>query len=200
MKDALSYIASWLAIALYVPTLILIWTDKLKQSFATWLLWVILDGIALGTIIAKNGENTRVLICYVIGGSAVAVSLFCKDQFKWGTKETVTSLLVLVCLGIWKLAGPTVATVATTIAVCISSIPQFLESRSAKFDRDTGLIYIGYAVANTLYFFAGKEWAIKDRFYPFMMIPTCLALVWAALYKKSPKNLFYKGVPVATLK
>ncbi len=183
MKEIFLWSGSILAILLYFPTLYFIWTDKLKQSFASWFLWVILDAIALGSMIAQNSNNTFVLKIYIVCATTVWASLLFKRQFRWGKKEWLTLLMASTCMLIWKVSGPKWATVASTLAVCISGIPQYIESRNEP-DRLTGLIYIGYSFANFLYFLAGEEWSIEERFYPFMMVPLCLSIAFVALQKK----------------
>ncbi len=181
-----TWMGSVLAIIMYFPTLYYIWTDKLKQSFATWILWVALDLIALGSIIVQQGQNTFILKCYVAGGTFVWLSLLYKRQFKWGNKEWLTLVLVVLCMTVWKVSGAWWATIASTCAVCVSGIPQFIESyNDPKQDKVTGFIYIGYVFVNLLYFLAGKNWTVQDKFYPFMMMPLCLAIAIASLRKRN---------------
>jgi hypothetical protein len=184
---------------MYFPILYYIWTGKLKQSFATWILWVILDCIALGSIIAQKGENTFVLTCYVFGGTLVWLSLLYKRQFKWGVKEWLTLGLVVLCMAIWKVSGAWWATIASTFAVCVSGIPQFIESNSdPKQDKVTGYIYIGCTLVNILYFLAGKNMSVEDKFYPSMMVPLCLAIAIAALRRRNHSVATCKGEMVDT--
>lgn len=186
VTEVYKWMGSTLAIIMYFPTLYYIWTNKLKQSFATWVLWVILDCIALGSIIAQKGENTFVLTCYVFGGTLVWLSLLYKKQFKWGKKEWLTLGLVVLCMAIWKVSGAWWATIASTFAVFVSGIPQFIESyTNPRQDKVTGYIYIGYFFVNLLYFLAGKNWSVEDKFYPFMALPLCLAIAIAALRRRN---------------
>lgn len=147
-----------------------------------------LDAIALGSMIAQHSGNTLVLKCYITGGTLVWISLLLKRQFKWGKKEWGTLSLVIVCLVVWYFSGSYWATIASTIAVCISAYPQYVESRDADRDPITGYIYAGYGVANTLFFLAGKDWSVEERFYAGMVIPLCVAIAWAALRKRDTRR------------
>src|SRR3989344_5125098 len=149
---------SLIALGLYLPLISGILRDKIEQSFATWLLWVSLDLIALISIILQKGN------------------------FKWTWFETFVSFMVLICLIFWWLSGSRIATISSTIAVVISGLPQFKESWQ-KPDRVTGFIYLGYVVVNVFFFFGGKNWTIEDRFYPGSMIPLCMAIAFAALLR-----------------
>lgn len=178
MQQAFAWTSSVLSIASYVPLLYFIWANTLKQSFATWFLWVALDVIALASMIVQQSGNTFTLKCYVVGGTMVWISLLIKKQFKWTKLETATLLLVIDCLVFWHQGGAVWATVASTLAVCISGIPQFAQSWREP-DRITERLYCGYVLINVFYFLAG-EWTMKDRFYPGMMVPLCLSIAWAA--------------------
>ncbi len=190
---------SVLAITMYLPTFYYIWTDKLKQSFATWILWVALDSIALGSIIVQQGQNTFILKCYVAGSTFVWLSLLYKKQFKWGMKEWATLGLVVLCMIVWKVSGAWWATIASTCAMCASGIPQFIESyNDPKRDKVTGFIYIGFCFVNILYFLAGRNWLVQDKFYPFMSMLMCLAIAIASLRKRNHSNESCEGKKVVT--
>ncbi len=178
-NEILVWTGSLIAFALYLPLISGILRGKIEQSFATWALWVSLDLIALISIALQKG-NYLILVFYVIGGTATACTLLYKGQFKWTWFETLVSSMVIICLVFWWLSGSRIATISSTIAVVISGLPQFKESWQ-KPDRTTGLIYLGYVIVNTLFFFGGKSWTVEDRFYPGLMIPLCLAIAFAAL-------------------
>lgn len=186
IKEILVDVSSIFAVLLYCPIIYLILHGKIEQSLATWSLWVLLDAIALVTIILQKG-NYLLLVCYVIGGSLVTLCLIYKRLCKWTWFETLVLMLVVICLVIWKLSGPKWATIASTIAVCISACPQIRDSWKGP-DKMTGLIYLGYAIVNSLSFFGGKTWTIAERFYPGMMVPFCFAVAFAALRKVSAND------------
>ncbi len=186
IQEILVWTGSLIAFGLYLPLILGIWHGKIEQSFATWALWVSLDLIALISIFLQKG-NYSILVNYVIGGTIISCLLIYKGQFKWTLFETLVLLMVLICLVFWYLSGSRIATISSTIAVVLSGLPQFKESWQ-KPDKPMGLIYLGYAVVNILFFFGGKSWTVKDRFYPGLMVPLCLAIAFASLRNKPNRS------------
>jgi len=174
-----------LALALYIPLLTGILHGEIKQSFATWILWVVLDGIAMVSIILQDG-NWLLLACYVSGGTIITISLVYTKQFKWTWFEWCTLGAVIFCLIVAKLSGARWATITSTLAVFFSGFPQFKDSWKEPHTK-TALIYLGYVVANSLSFFGGKSWSIEERFYPGMMTLLCLTIMTAA-FRKQPQE------------
>ena len=163
-----------LACALYLPLLVGIFRGKIEQSFATWILWVSLDAIAMVSMFLQDG-NYSLLVCYVIGGSVVTAALVYTKQFKWTGFESFILFLVIVCLVAWYTSGSKWATVASTLAVVISGAPQVRESWH-KPDKTAGFIYLGYMVANFLSFCGGKSWSVEERFYAGCMVFLCATI------------------------
>jgi hypothetical protein len=197
LKETISNAGSALALLLYAPTLWYIWTNKLKQSFATWILWVALDAIAFFSIHAQSGENTLVLKCYILGGSMVWSSLLIKKQFKWTRVEWLTLGLVVICLEIWVLLGAQATTVASTVAVCVAAWPQYRETYHGEQDKISGFIFAGYTVVNLCFFLAGETWAVKDWLYGGMVTPLCGAISWAAYKRRAPIPLWLRSLKIS---
>ena len=184
-NEILIWASGLLALLLFYPLISGILRGKIKQSVATWILWISLDAIALVSIILQKG-NYLLLVFYCTCGTVVVLSLIYKRLFTWTQFETFILALVIVCLIIWGLSGPRWATIASTVAVCISGCPQVRDSWREP-DRTTGLIYIGYTVTNSLSFFGGKAWTIEDRFYPGMMALLCITIATTAFRRKELK-------------
>lgn len=182
MKEALIWIGSGIALCLYLPLMIGILRGQIIQSFATWILWLALDAIALISVIQQQG-NYLILVCFCIGAIIILFSLLYMKLFRWTTFETFVLILVIICLILWWMIGTKMATIASTIAVVIAGAPQF-KDLWIKPDRKTGLIYLGYAVANGLSALGAKSWAIQEWFYPGMCTLLCSGLAMAALRKK----------------
>lgn len=174
------------ALCLYVPLLRGIIRGEVEQSFATWLLWVTLDLIALTSIIDQKG-NFIFLMFYIAGGTTVVISLIIKKKLSWTKFETLILFLVFVCLVVWHLSGSKWATVSSTLAVVISGMPQLRDSWN-KPDKMIGIIYAGYVIANGLFMFAGKDWSIEERFYPGSCVVLCVAIAIAALRKEKKRQ------------
>ena len=182
-NQILIWLSSIIALVLYYPLISGILKGEIRQSVATWSLWVLLDTIALVSIILQNG-NYMLLVFYCTCGMIVISSLVYKRLFSWSRFESFILGLVFICLIIWILSGSKWATIASTIAVCISGAPQIRDSWRTP-DRTTGMIYLGYMLANSLSFFGGKKWTIEERFYPGMMVLLCLVIALASFRKKN---------------
>jgi hypothetical protein len=187
-----------LALFLYYPLIagILRVQNPIEQNVATWILWVALDAIALISVIQQNG-NYLLLAVYCIAGTAVVYCLLYKKLFKWTKFESFVLVLVVICLIIWGLSGSRGATIASTIAVWISGCPQIRDSWR-KPDRTTGLIYVGFTVANGLSFLGGEAWTIEETFYPGMMTTLCAAIAVAALRRTGPTQPLSSEQTVST--
>ena len=185
MNTILIWAGALLALTLYYPLISGISRGEIKQSFATWILWVTLDVIALVSILYQKG-NYLILVSYCIGGSVVTLLLLIKQPFKWTWFETFVTFLVIICLIVWKLSGSKMATIASTLAVVISGFPQFLKSWQ-KPDKKTGCIYLGYTLANFLSFLGGQAWTIEERFYPGACVILCFSIALAALRREDRK-------------
>ncbi|MBU6427211.1 hypothetical protein KGQ27_03165 [Patescibacteria group bacterium] len=185
-NQVLIWLSSLIALLLYYPLISGILKGEIKQSVATWILWVSLDTIALVSIIMQKG-NYLLLVFYCTCGTIVTLSLVYKRLFSWTRFESFVLGLVVICLVVWGLSGSRWATIASTIAVCISGAPQIRDSWRTP-DRTTGLIYMGYVLANSLSFFGGKTWTIEERFYPGMMALLCLTIATASFRKKDQKS------------
>lgn len=170
-----------IALLLYFPLIVGILRQQIEQSFATWILWVALDLIALASIIFQHG-NYAILVCYCLGGTAVSAALIYEKQFKWTWFETLVLFLVFVCLTIWAVSGSRMATIASTLAVAISGLPQLRDSW-LKPDRQTGYIYLGYVFANGFSLLGGKAWTVEDRFYPGVCTVLCVLITIVAFRK-----------------
>lgn len=186
-NQILIWLSSLIALLLFYPMISGILKGEIKQNVATWILWVSLDVIALMSIILQKG-NYLLLMFYCTCGILVILSLVYKRLFSWSKFESFVLGLVVICLVVWSLSGSRWATIASTIAICISGTPQIRDSWRTP-DRTTGMIYMGYVLANSLSFFGGKAWTVEERFYPGMMVILCITIAWVSFRKKNQKTL-----------
>lgn len=185
MHEILVWLSSLIAFFLYYPLFRGIIRDEIRQSFATWALWVSLDAIALFSIMQQKG-NFILVGLYTICGTLITLTLIFKKQVFWSTFETVVLTLVIGCLVIYSMSGPLWATISSTIALCISGAPQVRDSYRSP-NKTTGVIYYGYAVANSLSLIGGKSWTIEERFYPGMSGLLCIIIAILASREKTSK-------------
>lgn len=107
-----------------------------KLNALTWVLWDILDIVALyGTM--KKGEDTTLLWIFVVGTGAVALFLIVKKSWTFGWVEFGTFLLVAICLLVVKFGDADLVIWASSTAVCIAGIPFIKDLSAPDIDADT---------------------------------------------------------------
>lgn len=181
-NEILIWTGSIIALLLHTPLIHGILRGEITQNVATWILCVLLDTIALISIIQQKG-NYLILVIYCVCGILVIASLIYKQQLKFARFDMSISSFVIVCLVVWSIYGSKCATIVSTIAVCFSGCPQ-IHNSWMRADRVMGYIYIGYALANSLSFFGGKAWTIEERLYPGMIALMCLVIAKVSFTKR----------------
>jgi hypothetical protein len=150
----------------------------LKQNFATWILWSLIDVVAtLSTLIEKG--NFLLPVTYAAGSLLIAMTVFFRFGMKrisWGPNETMTAVLVVICLVAYEIFGGIAGIVVSTISVGIAGIPQlydfWVDPWHAPF-----LAYFGFFAANILSTIGGTNWSLEERYYPFFCSVTCFVVV-----------------------
>lgn len=181
MNEILQQVAGIIGVCCYIPLIIGILKNKIEQSFVAFLLWAMLDIIATITSILADG-NYWLPLSNAIGASTVAVLLARKKQVTWTWVETITAILVVVCLILWYILGEDAGIVSSSLAVVIASIPQMVETYKKPSATPT-TIYLFFLLANLLSLFAGKTWTIEERFYPACAVFLCLVIALFSLRK-----------------
>jgi hypothetical protein len=183
MKETLQQVAGIVGVLCYVPLIIGLLKNKIEQSFAAFMLWAMLDIIATVTSIMADG-NYWLPLSNAIGASTVAVLLATKKQFSWRWIETITAILVIVCLVLWYTLGEAAGIVASSLAVVIASIPQMVDTYKKPSATPTA-IYTVFLVANILSLSAGRSWTIEERFYPACAVFLCLVIALFSMRRVS---------------
>ena len=161
--DPLQLIAGIIGFSANIPLFIGICRNKIDQSFATFMLWALLDAIATITTILQHG-NYLLPLGYSFTAAAITIALIVKKKITWSWVESLTALLVLVCLVLWYTIGDKAGTVASSLAVVIATIPQAVDTYKKPEKTPAGIYFI-YFLAATLSFIAGKTWTVEERFY-----------------------------------
>jgi uncharacterized protein with PQ loop repeat len=180
-------VAGIVGIIAYIPLIIGIIKSKIEQSFAAFLLWAMIDTIASVTTILEKG-NYWLPLANATGSSIIALLLAIKKQVSWTWVETMTTVLVVVCLLIWYAAGETAGIVSSSLAVVIASIPQMVATYKSPSTTPTGP-YIIFLTANILSLLAGKSWTIEERFYAGCSVFLCAVIVLFSLRRGPTKSL-----------
>ncbi len=177
----LQVIAGGIGIDAYVILLIRIINTGIQQNFAAFMLWTALDSIVTVTTMIERG-NFWLPLSNVIGSGVIAVLMYTKHAITWSKIETVTTLLVIICLMVWFVAGSEAGIITSSLAVFIASVPQMVDTY--KNPKATPVsVYLIFLLANVISFFAGKNWTIEERFYPGSSIALCVVIVLFSLRK-----------------
>lgn len=164
MYDILQQSAAVICVIAYIFLIIGINKPDMEQSFAAFLLWGMLDTIAMITSIFEQG-NFWLPLSNSLGASLVAILLIVKKQVVWTWVESLTAFLVVACLIVWSAAGERAGLIASTIAVLIASVPQMIDTYKRP-QATPATAYAVFLLADVLSIFAGKGWTIEERFYP----------------------------------
>jgi len=168
-----------LALLLFIPLITSVLKEGAEgQSCATWFLWGLLDTVLTISVIEQRG-NFLLPLGFAIGDALLVILLLVKGRFSWSLFETVILAMVIGCLMGWKLAGPKIATISSTLGVCIAAIPGFLAMLRQP-QRKVGNVWAGYILANALSFFGGTAMSIEERFAPGVFALCSLAMFLAS--------------------
>ena len=167
----------------YAILIVALFKTKTEQSFAAFLLWAMLDLIATITMIIQGG-NFWLALSNVIGSTTIFIILIFKKQVSWSWVETMTAVLVAVCLVVWATAGERAGIIASSLAVVMASIPQMVDTYKKPESTPT-LAYFIFTIGNVISLIGGKGWTIEERFYPACSIFLCVVIVVLSLRKKA---------------
>ncbi len=133
----------------------IIWKGK-EMNAVTWVLWLILDGVALyGTI--QKGEDATLLWIFIAGTGAVALLLLLKRHWAFGWIEIGTCFLVVICLVAMYFGDADQIIWAGSIAIAVAGIPFIKDLFKPDIDADTKQMCVlfflttGLSVARTAY-------------------------------------------------
>jgi hypothetical protein len=186
VHEILKLAGGGLALVMYVPLIVSAVRNKgAGLSFAMWALWAVLDTIVTTSLILQHG-NFWLTAGFAVGSTVLAIVLLVLGRFAWSRLETAILLLALVCLGIWTMSGPKVATVVTTLAIVLAGLPGMIELWRNPQPVLAG-VWAGYTVGNLLGLFGGTSWRIEERFAPGCFAVQTMVMVWFGLRRKGEK-------------
>ncbi|HWC59936.1 MAG TPA: hypothetical protein VHC44_09610 [Verrucomicrobiae bacterium] len=173
-----------MALLLFIPLIRSILREGAEgQSCATWFLWGLLDTVLTISVIEQHG-NFYLPLGFAIGDTLLVILLLIKGRFRWGMFETVILVMVLGCMIGWKLAGAKIATISSTLGVCVAGVPGFIAMLKHP-QRKIGNVWAGYVLANVLSFFGGSAMTIEERFAPGVFALCALAMFAASRTRKT---------------
>lgn len=151
------------AALMYIPLTWAVWNKTLKQNFATYALWGLLDAVAAASLFVQGG-NWLLPAVYVVACSAVLVAILRTRTFFWTWRETATSAFVVASIFVWFFVDEKWATIISTLGVVAAGLPQLDDLRKNPRGAPV-LTYVGFTVANALSTMAGHDWSVQERLY-----------------------------------
>jgi hypothetical protein len=122
MEKILSVLMVMLFVANYLYISYGIVFKKGDHNVITWVLWAVFDIIALyGTI--KNKEDFTLTLTFVLGTGLVTLVLLFKGVVRWTWVETLTIILVGICIFLTQVAAPNIIINATAIGLTVAGFP-----------------------------------------------------------------------------
>lgn len=173
--ESLAGLAGIICLLAYAALIAGIVKSNVEQSFAAFMLWGMLDTIATVTTLLEGG-NVWLPFTNALGSTVIAFLLVLKKHASWSWIESLTAVLVVICLVIWYTTGEQAGIIASSVAVVIASFPQMVDT--FKKPKATPLFpYLIFLSANVLSFVGGKSWTIEERFYPGCSVFLCTIIV-----------------------
>jgi hypothetical protein len=94
---SLSVLAGLLYVLGFIPYITSIIRGETKPSKATWVIWSVLDMIALAGMI-NQGVVTGTMVAGTAGATTVAILALIKGRNGWTTIGAAAALVVLLCV------------------------------------------------------------------------------------------------------
>jgi hypothetical protein len=181
----LQLIGGILGLLIHIPLLHGIWSEKVKQSFATYGLWSILDLIAAYSIYSQNG-NFWLPLLYGIGAGLASISLLFKKSFSWGWIEWLVLTLVFLCILIQYQSGSFYSMIASVASLSIASIPQIIDTYKNPKNTPT-IIYSIFCLANLLSLLGANSFKLEQILYASSALILC-SIITILSMRKELKN------------
>lgn len=155
----------------------------IRQSFASWVLWLALDIIVLVGLVGRDG-NILLFSVFAFGTLIVALLLGATNQFSWGKFETSIAVLVSFCAMVLLLSGQYWAIIITTVALNIAGVPQLVET--FKYPKSTPTLpYILLGVSSFLSVWGAQGWTVEQRLPQMSSMIYCFIVVALSLRPQS---------------
>lgn len=136
--------------------------ENQNQSFASYLLWAILDGLLLyHSSQNPEGANLPIMVGFTIGSTITAIVLIIRRQFSWGGLETFVAFLIVCCWYIRLNYDHDTATTATVIALMLAGVPQLRHTILKPWEVPT-LVWAVFTIGSAISFFGKESWALDE--------------------------------------
>jgi hypothetical protein len=156
-----------LAIAAYAPLVLGITRQEDKSQTAfTWTLYLILDCITMFTCKMEKGAYIM-LFGFAIGSLVMAVILLYQRRFGWTLLETITIILIVICVSFWQISGSYWAIRFSIAAESIVGIYLIIKTFKNPVVEYNFMGYVSFLIVSVLALFAAKNFSIPQIGFPF---------------------------------
>ncbi len=160
---------------IHIPLLIGIWKGSIKQSFASYGLWSVLDFIAAYAIY-RQGGNFWLSFLFAVGAGLASLSLVIKKCFRWGYMEWTVLGLVIICIYIQYTSGEFYAMIASVCSLTLASIPQIIDTYRKPEETPT-YVYVVFTIASLFSLVGAKSFALEQILYPASASSMCITIM-----------------------
>lgn len=158
MKDFFCYLGGIVAFIGAFQYAVRVWIKKVDPcSPASWLMWFVINSIALVTTIL-SGKPMYLPLSYVVGSASVTIALFMRGRWQWSYKETICAVAAAIATVVWILKGPEDGLVACVIALTAAGVPILLDMFKEP-DLKTLAIWT-LTSAGCIFTLLGSDWTL----------------------------------------
>lgn len=159
MKELLINAGGMLSFASLIWYGIKVWLGKATPtSIASWVMWVILDVVILGSTLA-TGKPFALALSYVAGAAFVLVVHLKKGTWTWTYVETISAVGATVSTILWQTLSPEAGVIAGVVAMTAAGMPMLLFFYRHP-DRQAFWVFMNVTIACTMTLIATWPWTI----------------------------------------
>jgi len=165
MTDVFSNLAGVLMVVGFIPYIITTLLKQTKPTKASWLIWLVLDTIALAEMYAEDTVNPQIIGAVIGVGIIAILSLkFGKPGWTWVEKWCLVGAGLGMAL--WYASGdPLLAIIISMIIVFLGGIPTFMFGWE-KPHEEAKAMWIIHWVSGICAFIGMPAWTLEDSLQP----------------------------------
>lgn len=162
----IDWLIFWLAIGAYTPLIVGIIKEKndRSQTFTTWILYFLLDGITMFSTIEKDG-NYVILFGFAVGSFIMSFILLYQRRISFTWLEAGTTLMVITSLIVWYLGGPYWTIVAGIVSEAIVGIYLIIRTFRYPVVKYNFAGYFWFLIVSITTMIAATDWSIPQMGY-----------------------------------
>lgn len=165
MKEKIGFTGGVIAVIIIVAFSVYLSINDIHQNVMTWILWAFLDALITVSSIASGNKRPWLPAGYTVGSILVIIIILSRGEWHFGLIEAIATAGVFLAILIWKISGPKLAVIASTLAMTVAGIPAMYDAFLSP-DPGSWWLWGGIALSCILSCYGAKGWTIEDRFFP----------------------------------